>query len=80
MKITLTRRHHLVTEKYGHLDVEATVELDTETDNTHGFGAEKFANVSLEALINPTLNHLNRSLNQPEGEEFIRAWVDSQEV
>lgn len=80
MKLTLTRKHHLVTEKYGHLDIEATVDLDSETDDLHGFGVEEFANISLDALVNPTLEHLNRSLDQPDGEEFIRAWVNSKEV
>jgi hypothetical protein len=78
MKLTLTRKHHLVTEKYGHLDIEATVELDTETDHIQsGLSYEEAAHGSLETLVNPTLNHLNRSLDQPEGEEFIRAWIES---
>lgn len=80
MKLVLTRGHHLVTEKYGHLDIEATVELDSETDDLHGYGVEEFANISLGALVNPTLEHFNRSLDQPEGEEFIRAWIESREV
>ncbi len=80
MKLTLTRKHHLVTEKYGHLDIEATVEVDSETDDLHGFGLEEFANVSIDALVNPTIERLNRSLDQPGDDEFVRAWVNSREV
>ena len=76
MRLVLTRRHHLVTEKYGHLDIEATVELDS----LHETATPEVANLMLDQAINPTLEHLNRSLDQPEGEEFIRAWIDSREV
>ena len=80
MKLTLTRKHHLVTEKYGHLDIMATVELDTETDIPSPMSWTARADELLTEMIDPTLQQLNRSLDQPEGEEFIRAWVNSQEV
>lgn len=76
MKLTLTRKHHLVTEKYGHLDIEATIELDSLHENA----TPEAANLLLDLAINPSLEQLNRSLDQPGDEEFVRAWVNSREV
>jgi hypothetical protein len=80
LKITLTRRHHLVTEKYGHLDVEATVEVDSEHDNPGGQSFTMYANELVSELVEPAISHLNRSLDEPGNEEFVRAWVNSREV
>ena len=73
MKLTASRTHVLVTEKYGSLTVSASVELDTEVDRI--VSLESRANEVLDATLNPALERLNRSLDIPGDEEFVRAWV-----
>lgn len=79
MRLTFTKRHHLVTEKYGHLDVEATVELGPE-DDYPGMDITVDANKILDRTIEPVLERINRSLDQPGDDEFVRAYINSREV
>ncbi len=77
MKLAATRSHVLVTEKYGSLTVSASVELDSEVD---GFDLERQANEVLDKTLNPAIERLNRSLDIPGDEEFVRAWVQAGEI
>jgi hypothetical protein len=74
VKLTATRAHVLVTEKYGSLTVSASVELDSEVD---GFDLESQASEVLDKTLNPAIERLNRSLDIPGDEEFVRAWVQA---
>jgi len=73
LKLTAARTHVLVTEKYGSLTISAEVQLDTEVD--HIVNLESRANEVLDATLDPALERLDRSLDIPGDEEFVRAWV-----
>jgi hypothetical protein len=81
VRLVLTRSHHLITEKYGHLDVTGSIELDTDMDHVpSSMSAQEMMNEDMDHLLEPTLERLNRSLDVPGDEEFVRAWVTAKEV
>lgn len=76
MKLTKTRRHKFRTGEYEHLELEATVEVDSEELDADADIA-LVVNQVLDDAMADDIDRADQSSKTPEEETYLHAWKDS---
>lgn len=76
MKLTRARTLRFNVAKYEHIEISATVEVDTaELDHTHQ-GAIAYANKMLDDLLAEDVDRATMSTTTPEDDTFVHEWKE----
>lgn len=76
MRLTKTRAHKFNMGQYEHLELSATVEIDTD-ELEPGEDPAAVANEALDAALQEDVNRADQSSATPEDETYLHAWKDS---
>ena len=76
MILTRTRTHKFRMGEYEHLEVSATVEVDT-TELPSNIVPENEVNAALDLLLEEDITRADQASKTPEDETYLHAWKDS---